>query len=69
MAELCGGGPAVKKAVFLDRDGVLIEQVAYLSRPEQVALIPGAVEALKLIHRHGDVAVVISNQSGKVINQ
>ena len=54
----------MKKAVFLDRDGVLIEQVAYLSRPEQVALIPGAVEALELVHRHGDVAVVISNQSG-----
>ena len=54
----------MRKAVFLDRDGVLIEQVAYLSRPEQAALIPGVVEALKLIHRHGDVAVVISNQSG-----
>jgi len=54
----------VKKAVFLDRDGVIIEQVAYLSRPEQAALIPGAVEALKIVHRHGDVAVVISNQSG-----
>lgn len=54
----------MKKAVFLDRDGVLIEQVAYLSRPEQAALIPGAVEALALVHRHGDVAVVISNQSG-----
>ena len=54
----------MKKAVFLDRDGVIIEQVAYLSRPEQVALIPGAVEALETIHRHGDYAVVISNQSG-----
>ena len=54
----------MKKAVFLDRDGVIIEQVAYLSRPEQAALIPGAVEALKIVHRHGDVAVVISNQSG-----
>ena len=54
----------MKKAVFLDRDGVIIEQVAYLSRPEQVALIPGAVEALRLIHRQGDLAVVISNQSG-----
>ena len=64
MAELCGGGGKLKKAVFLDRDGVLIEQVAYLSRPEQVALIPGVVEALELIHRHGDFAVVISNQSG-----
>lgn len=54
----------MKKAVFLDRDGVIIEQVAYLSAPEQVALIPGAAEALRLIHRHGDLAVVISNQSG-----
>ena len=54
----------MKKAVFLDRDGVMIEQVAYLSRPDQVALIPGAAEALRLIHRHGDLAVVISNQSG-----
>ena len=54
----------MKKAVFLDRDGVIIEQVAYLSRPDQVALIPGAVEALGIIHRHGDCAVVISNQSG-----
>lgn len=54
----------MKKAVFLDRDGVIIEQVAYLSSPDQVKLIPGAVEALRLIHRHGDLAVVISNQSG-----
>ena len=54
----------MKKAVFMDRDGVIIEQVAYLSSPEQVALIPGAAAALKLIHAHGDAAVVISNQSG-----
>lgn len=54
----------MKKAVFMDRDGVIIEQVAYLSSPEQVALIPGAAEALRLIHSRGDAAVVISNQSG-----
>ena len=54
----------MKKAVFMDRDGVIIEQVAYLSSPEQVALIPGAAEALKLIHARGGAAVVISNQSG-----
>ena len=35
----------MKKAVFMDRDGVIIEQVAYLSSPEQVALIPGAAAA------------------------
>ena len=54
----------MKKAVFLDRDGVLIEQVAYLSSPDQAVLIPGAAEALKIVHAHGDCAVVISNQSG-----
>ncbi len=54
----------MKKAVFLDRDGVIIEHVAYLSAPAQVALIPGAAKALRIIHRHGDLAVVISNQSG-----
>lgn len=54
----------MNRAVFLDRDGVIIEQVAYLSSPDQVKLIPGAVEALRLIHRNGDLAVVISNQSG-----
>ena len=48
----------------MDRDGVIIEQVAYLSSPEQVALIPGAAEALRIVHSHGDLAVVISNQSG-----
>lgn len=54
----------MKKAVFLDRDGVIIVQVAYLDDPKLVELIPGAAEALRIIHSHGDLAVVISNQSG-----
>ena len=54
----------MRKAVFMDRDGVIIEQVAYLSSPDQVALIPGAAEALRIVHARGDAAVVISNQSG-----
>ena len=54
----------MKRAFFLDRDGVLIEQVAYLSSPDQAVLIPGAAEALRIVHAHGDCAVVISNQSG-----
>ena len=54
----------MRKAVFMDRDGVIIEQIAYLSSPDQVALIPGAAGAPKIIHAHGDAAVVISNQSG-----
>ena len=47
----------MRKAVFMDRDGVIIEQVAYLSSPEQVALIPGAAEALELIHSRGDASL------------
>lgn len=54
----------MKKAFFLDRDGVIIEQVEYLKDPDEVRLIPGAAEALKLIHQSGFLAVVVSNQSG-----
>ncbi len=52
------------KAFFLDRDGVIIRQVEYLKDPDEVELIPGAVEALRTIHRNGFLAVVVSNQSG-----
>lgn len=57
-------GDRMKKAFFLDRDGVIIEQVEYIRDPEDVRLIPGAAEALKLIHQSGFLAVVVSNQSG-----
>ena len=53
-----------RRAFFLDRDGVIIRQVEYLKNPDEVELIPGAVEALRAIHRHGFLAVVVSNQSG-----
>ena len=54
----------MNKAFFLDRDGVLIEQVEYIKAPDDVKLVPGAAEALKLIHDNGFLAVVVSNQSG-----
>jgi len=54
----------MKKAFFLDRDGVLIEQVEYIKDPDEVKLIPGTAAALKLIHDRGYLAVVVSNQSG-----
>ena len=53
-----------QRAFFLDRDGVVIEQIHYLSDPAQVALIPGAATAIRAIREHGDLAVVITNQSG-----
>lgn len=52
------------KALFLDRDGVVIEYVPYLSHPEQVKLPDGAGEALKQWQAAGYLLIVITNQSG-----
>jgi len=54
----------VKAAVFLDRDGTLIEEVGYLDRPERVALYPYTADALRALNRAGLITVMVSNQSG-----
>ena len=54
----------MKKAFFLDRDGVIIEDANYLSSPEQVVLCPGTPEAFRKIKNAGYEIVVVSNQSG-----
>jgi D-glycero-D-manno-heptose 1,7-bisphosphate phosphatase len=51
-------------AVFLDRDGTIIKDVTYLSRPEQVELLPGAAEAIARINAALVPVVVVTNQSG-----
>lgn len=51
-------------AVFLDRDGVINEEVGYLDHLDKLRIIPYAFEAIKLINESGMKAVVISNQSG-----
>lgn len=51
-------------AVFLDRDGTIIEDVHYPKDPNQIVLIPHAVEGLKLMREKGYLIFVISNQSG-----
>lgn len=53
-----------RPAVFLDRDGTLIVEKSYLADPDGVALIPGAVEAMKRLREAGFVIVVVTNQSG-----
>jgi len=52
------------KAVFLDRDGTIIEEVGYLSDPEGVALVHGAAEALARLRDSGFKLIVVTNQSG-----
>ncbi len=54
----------LKGAAFLDRDGVINEEVNYLHEPEKTELVPGVAEALNLIHEHGYLAVIVTNQSG-----
>ncbi|HEY3901344.1 MAG TPA: HAD family hydrolase [Chthoniobacter sp.] len=51
-------------AVFLDRDGTLMEEAHYCSHPDQVRIIPGVPEALRELKKAGYRLVVITNQSG-----
>jgi D-glycero-D-manno-heptose 1,7-bisphosphate phosphatase len=51
-------------AVFLDRDGVVIEDGHYLGSPDRVRLVPGAAEAVAALNRSGWRVVIVSNQSG-----
>ena len=53
-----------RAAVFLDRDGTIIEDVGYLGDPEGVHLLPGAAEAIGRLNGAGLLAVVVTNQSG-----
>ncbi len=52
------------RAVFLDRDGTINEDVGYLSDPEGFVPIDGALEAIALLKGAGFKVVVITNQSG-----
>lgn len=53
-----------RPAAFLDRDGTIIDDVGFIGKPEQIAILPGALEALQLLERSGIARIVISNQSG-----
>jgi D-glycero-D-manno-heptose 1,7-bisphosphate phosphatase len=51
-------------AVFLDRDGTLIEEVGYLDRLERVELYPYSADAIRALNRAGVRIVLVTNQSG-----
>jgi len=53
-----------RPAVFLDRDGTIIEDKGFLGDPGGVVILPTVVDALRLLHAHGYATVVVSNQSG-----
>lgn len=51
-------------AVFLDRDGTIIEDAGFIRDPAAVRLLPGAGTAIRSFNQHGWIVVVVTNQSG-----
>lgn len=54
----------LQPAIFLDRDGVIIDDVNYLATPDQVRFIPGSIEAIASLNRAGWPVIVVTNQAG-----
>jgi len=52
----------MRKAIFIDRDGVINENVGDLVKPEQLKFLPGASEAIKNINASEYLAIIITNQ-------
>lgn len=55
---------ALRKAVFLDRDGVINKDKAYVHRWEDFEFVPGAIEGIKKLQDSGYTLVIVTNQSG-----
>jgi D-glycero-D-manno-heptose 1,7-bisphosphate phosphatase len=60
----CAAVAPGRPAVFLDRDGVLIEERDYLWRPEDLLWLPGAIDAVRRINAAGLPVVLVTNQAG-----
>jgi len=54
----------LRPAVFIDRDGTINHDTNYVNRPDQLKLLPGAAEGIRLLNQNNILAVVASNQSG-----
>src|SRR6266498_2319334 len=53
-----------RPAVFMDRDGCLIEEMGYINHPSRVRLLPRTPAAVARLNRAGIVAVMATNQAG-----
>jgi D-glycero-D-manno-heptose 1,7-bisphosphate phosphatase len=54
----------MNRAIFIDKDGTLIEDVPYNVNPDLVRFTPGAIAALKMLKDKGYLLIMVSNQSG-----
>lgn len=59
---------AKKRAIFLDRDGVINEvftdRVKFVNKPEDIYLLPGVAEAIAIFNKEGYIVLVTTNQGG-----
>jgi histidinol-phosphate phosphatase family protein len=55
---------SARRAVFLDRDGTIIEDTGFVAEPVAVRLLPGAAAAIARLNRADIPAIVVTNQSG-----
>lgn len=53
-----------RKALFLDRDGTLNEDIGHLSDPAKLSFLPGAVDAIRRFKQQGYLVIVVTNQAG-----
>jgi len=53
-----------RRAVFIDRDGTLSEEVGYINHVSRFRMLPRSAEAIKKLNEAGVAAVVITNQAG-----
>jgi D-glycero-D-manno-heptose 1,7-bisphosphate phosphatase len=56
--------PTLRKAAFLDRDGVINQDKAYVHRWEDFEFVPGAIEGMRRLQQAGYAMVIVTNQSG-----
>jgi D-glycero-D-manno-heptose 1,7-bisphosphate phosphatase len=56
--------PESRRAAFLDRDGTILVDPAYLHQPERVRFLPSSAEAIHRLNAAGFVVVTVTNQSG-----
>jgi D-glycero-D-manno-heptose 1,7-bisphosphate phosphatase len=55
---------SLRRAVFLDRDGTVTDEVGYVNHASRIRLLSGSAEAVKRVREAGFLAVVVTNQAG-----
>lgn len=53
-----------RRAVFMDRDGTISEEIGYVNHPSRYRVFPYSAEAVRLLNEAGWLAILVTNQAG-----